>query len=611
MKTREVKYTPLFPPEEGVHCHLLQIGTAKIVINCGIGKELCFKKYDRVKDIINSADCILITSFAQECIGALWMFPNKKIYCSLPTAVFGKMALNSIREYLHTYKGKDIDVSLDITSLKYSQIVRIGGIAFSPHNAGYCIGNSIFKIMWDTHTLLVGFNVNHRRENYINGANFTNYSKIWGLVTNDVYTSMSQASLKARDSTLLDAINSTEGKVVINVPLSRLLELLHIITDIKILIICPFAQAFLERAKGMVEWTAQQSSELLSSSNIGFGMKENIADQKVIILIDENEKHGFLGSILEHLNAPENLYLRIDAKTEFNPDRVNIYKHAVKITENKPNTSTKSFEKLYEYEGLDDCDHWCGSKNAVFYVKKYLNPKDVFPCIRKKRRNNDYGEKIKFVFSSSNAASEKTENEYVVNERIAASLTAKGISLDCGVLDFNLGGCSDVSSLMSGLDEMHLQELLFVPSSASSAVFCKTYFKKAVNIKNIGICSEERCFVLPCGPQKVMISESVMEQESSIIKGKAVKKCLVQKREECIEYVGEGTSVPIGCFQREFFIKSLVDDGFTVKEDKENEIEISEKARIIEKESSICIYTSDDGMLLEIINSLTKHIMLL
>ena len=122
-----VKVIPLINPETYVFCHLIEISTTKIIVNWGINNSFEYEMYDSVKDIINSADCIIVTSFHLSHIGAIGLFPDKPVYCSIPTAILGRIQLEEFAETIKL-KNKQILFYLKPIQIQFSQPFKVKNV---------------------------------------------------------------------------------------------------------------------------------------------------------------------------------------------------------------------------------------------------------------------------------------------------------------------------------------------------------------------------------------------------------------------------------------------------------------------------------------------------
>jgi len=237
-----ISLTPLIDTKTGIFCHLLEIYEVKIIIDCGIGQDFDYSIYESVQETINDSHCILLTSFDMKHMGAVGLFPNVPVYCSIPTAVLGRIVLDSYRVYLEDRKNRaqageriDLDGSkshlkagkssknsenfskvLNIFNpkqIKFSQPFKIKDVEISCYNAGYILGNSAFKITTDLQSITVCYNFNHRKENLLNGIDTCTIASTSIFITNSEYVNVRACTIKARDQSIVDNVKRGCSKI--------------------------------------------------------------------------------------------------------------------------------------------------------------------------------------------------------------------------------------------------------------------------------------------------------------------------------------------------------------------------------------------------------------
>lgn len=236
-----ISLTPLIDTKTGIFCHLLEIYEIKIIIDCGIGLDFDYSIYESVQEIINNSHCILLTSFDMKHMGAVGLFPSVPVYCSIPTAVLGRIVLDSYRVYLEDRKNRtQADERIDLEGskshlkpgkisknsenfckilnifnpkqIKFSQPFKIKDVEISCYNAGYILGNSAFKITTDLQSITVCYNFNHRKENLLNGIDTCTIASTSIFITNSKYVNIRAFTIKARDQNIIDCVKSGYSK---------------------------------------------------------------------------------------------------------------------------------------------------------------------------------------------------------------------------------------------------------------------------------------------------------------------------------------------------------------------------------------------------------------
>lgn len=601
-----IRLKPLIETRGGVFCHLLEIGATKIIIDCGMGEDFDYSIYEPCADIIRAADCILITSFDIRHIGALGYFPETPVYCSVPTAILGQITLDDLAYKFKSFYNKEIFPEIKPTQIKFSQPFKINDLEICAYNGGYCVGNSVFKISFDLQSVIVGYNINQRKENYLDG--FTNdmlFSPV-AFITNSAYSTVSPYTLKSRDETLLKEIKGCAGKVIISVRFTRMVEILCIISKESIIVVSKYGKNFVDRLKSMIEWAGSKAGDLFSEINITFGKITDIRDHSVVIVINEGFEHGVLGTVLDRYNSRENMLLLIDRKAEeFRPERLNVYEF--KYTIKEKDLSLDTVEEVTESESLDEDStvHWSKYKKT-FFVDKF-DRRNLFPHMPRKVYNTDYGEIFKFNFEKKveNPIKEYQNND--VEEIETAVLVKTGIQPLFAVRGLFMPGISDFQSSKTVIESLSPQKIAIVNDRNENALFYCASADNGSSKSETILCTSEVGLGSASCITKVSVSEQISKLNFKKIGGKRVSKFLAAKTENLMDIAGDYGPILVGSLSLLKLRKALIEAGFLV-EVEENVLVVGNKLRVTFDGDRISIETKENNLLMGVRNVIYKYV---
>lgn len=592
---------PLIDTKTGIFCHLLQVGSTRIVIDCGISSDFDYSIYDGVKDIISSADCILLTSFDLSHMGAVGLFKDSRILCTIPTAVLGKILLDE----LHHMLGNKVLNTFSPRQIKFSQPFRINDVDISSFNAGYIVGNAIYRIVRDLESIAICYNFNHRKESFLDGLSHTNIENSTIFMTNTKYLSVPAHSLKSRDEEILDIVSNCQGKVIFSVSYQRLLELMCILNKHKMTLVSKNGQVFMDRIRSMVVWAGSKAAETVPNLDITFCKVDDLTHQKIIILVNEFYNDGYLGAVIQKFNQKQNMLVLVDQNIEdldFTQVKIYEYSYTVKTSELE---ITEPIVKDDEDE--DENEHWSNEKKT-FFVKKLLVWRDLFPRIKRRRQNNEYGEPVVFKFEKKVEESEigvsvKPDVEEVEERKLVGT----GILPELYVVSVQLHGISDYTSYKTICEGTNSKMYVIADDSKENAQFLFSYFKTCrLNVESY-IADSQTSFSMAKPAQKIIIAENVMNLDFQNLGDKSLAHFRAERKEAVLDYAGMCNPVVFGSFDFKAIKMLLIESGFQI-ESKDKIITINNEMKIIVNKNGVSIETSQNDLLVAVRSVLYQQV---
>lgn len=600
MSQNKIRLRPLIPTSTGIFCHLLTIDETKIVINCGIDKNFDFNIYDNVKNIIETADCILLTSFELSCIGAIGLFKESVIYCSIPTAILGKIILEEANHIL----GSKFLTNFIPRQVKYSQPFKINDVDIVSFNTGYVVGNSSFRITHGSESISVCYNFNHRKENFLDGLMTSAIENTDIVITNTIYVHTPTHNIKSRNDILQQIISNTSGSVVIAVNYSRFFEILACLYNFKITVVSKNSKMLVERVKSMVEWAGSKATEIIPLFDVEYCKVSEIEDQKLIIVVDDFSNDGYLGSVLEKLNSENNSIVAVyPKKIEF--DKLKIYGFSYTKIEDVEDVITVEIDSEESDENRKY--HWSKEKKT-FFVNGQLKTKDYFPFIKRRRQNNEYGEKVNFEFSKKVEEVELKPGKVVSEEEIEELFLVKtGLQPNLKVYEIECHGNSDLNSARTVLESLQPSKIIFTNDSVEDSLFLSSYFLFNENSIQSYVCDKEIFFNSLGRIQKALVSEKAMELNKKKLADKNVICFKAIKNDNLIDCIGPSNPIVIGKINSEIIRKSLIELGFQV-ETSEDKLIVNEALEIKFEENNLSVFSSENNLLVSVREVLYKYI---
>ncbi|KMV66092.1 beta-CASP domain-containing protein [Encephalitozoon cuniculi EcunIII-L] len=517
MSSSFVSLTPLIKTETGVYCHMLEIDNTKILVNCGAPYAMDMSMYTPVLPQILSCDAILLTSFNINCIGGLpYVLRNNyynKVFSSVPIKVLGKICLD---EHL---RGMGLESSVDtgcferISEIKYSQPTAVNNVEICAYNSGNSIGGCLYKISKGPERIIVGFNVNHRKENHLDGMSFSGIGDCSLCVFNGNHVLAENISIAKRDDVFRDMVGGaldSGRKVVLPVKYSRFLEVALILNGLmaqrngKIACLSYFGQRFVERAKSMIEWAGEKVSSMFSEEKVNPFEFERIEFMKyyqdvsrfdVVVVVDECVHGAMLTTILHEFNDEDNVILLIDPRMdeilrrESGAMKWYNFRLVEKASEKKGMDGDEVLEDSVgdgsDVEGVET--HWSEVRHEIWCEDE----DEVFPSVARRRAYDDYGEYmdrslfVKEILPVEEVSEEEIEEETTIEER---EVGGEGITLRYRVEKVDLVGISDLSSCKMIIETLSPRKLVCVGEDGDTERFFYHTFKYLPCFEDVYMC---------------------------------------------------------------------------------------------------------------------------
>lgn len=605
MAQSKISINPLIDTKTGIFCHLLRIDSVSIIIDCGINQDFDYSLYYPIMDIIKNAECILLTSFDLQHMGAIGLFKDSQIFCTIPTAVLGKLVLDELNHVL----GDRVINFFSPKQIKFSQPFKIKDIEITTYNAGFIIGNSIFKINKDLESVIVSYNFNHRKENFLDGFSYLNIENSSIFLTNTSYISVPAYSLKSRDDKIHSLISNCKGTVIFVISYQRLLELLCILGKYNLTIVSKNAKVFLDRIKSMAEWCGSKSIDIIPFLNINFSKVNDLSDQKIVVLVNEYYNEGYIGAVINKFNNENNMLVFVDQLdsniSNINFKNIKIYEYCYK--EKQPTIITEEIEVQENEDEDNEISHWSKEK-STFFVTGTLERKDCFPYIKRRRQNNEYGEEVRFKFEKKVEETEiKAPTNIEVEELEEKRLVSVGINPLISVSNIVLYGISDYLSFKTTCEGSNCKSLVIAEDSSDNAKFLSSYFNFCrFSIKSY-ILNNIVSFIPSDLAKKIIMSENVMNQEFYRLCDKSLAHFKARREDDQLEFIGSVDPVLFGNINIENVAKSLIENGFHVKSQKDVLL-VNNEMKIEFLTNKFILSTSKNSLLIAIREILSKYV---
>ncbi|OQS54571.1 cft2 [Ecytonucleospora hepatopenaei] len=468
--------------KENISCSLLVLKTEKyttnIIINIGIESDFNYKVYDDMtRQTICNSDCILLTSFEEKNFGAIGLFPDKKMYCTAPTATIGKLLLDEAHEKSLTLKriSKDENFCINIVKkdvnlsiLKYDQPFFINDIKIVGHNCGNTLGSTVYSLYVGGQEIGVGYDLNIKKDNFLDGFNY--FSRINTFITNDNYCLKVEEKNADKNDFMQKFIKKVGKNIVFVASFSRLIELLLTIREN----VCVVTNInFIDRIKSMIEWAGTSGVEILDM-NFLFS-KPGSRFKKCVIVLSDYLNYIYLGFVLKQLPDYELIFLNKGITKDvldvydFNYKEINETKKKI----DEKNETIEIDEKKETKEKLDT--FFIKNSSCRRFEKKLRFFADCeFGKVFDINMNNF---KIKKEEQQNIAVPENTiiKEDFIFSEQI--KIKNKNY---CSFL-----GISTVIDLRSLLEELEVSNLLLVCENTINFQLMKTFVNKKIEKMNI------------------------------------------------------------------------------------------------------------------------------
>lgn len=330
--------------ESGVYCQLLEIDSYKILVNCGADKSLNVEYLNELEEILPSIDCVLISHAELKYFGALFELSKKtsaKIMMTLPTknfteVIFREILTNNKIAGDQKHSEEDLQELYDkVTVIKYSQSVEIGSIKIVAQNSGHTLGGAIWQIQKDVDVITIAMDINHRKENHIDGFNMSNMKNSLLFLTNCDFVGEVPSSRKANEKTFHEILGEYSGKKIIFVcNTMRSLEICCVLNDYLRenrlsgkSAFCSFqSKKIHELLRGFLEWTGDialkkfttEKNNPFQFNRIKFCEQFNEIPEsaEIFILPDDDLNSNFKNKLIHEHNESENLVVFFDEEIE-------------------------------------------------------------------------------------------------------------------------------------------------------------------------------------------------------------------------------------------------------------------------------------------------------
>lgn len=605
-----IRIRPLVDTTLGIYCHLLEVESTKIVINCGIDSRFNYSIYDGVLDTIRSADCIIITSFELAFFGAVGLFSGMKIYCSSPTALLGSIVLGEMKHKMESFYSRTVLSKFDPVRVKYAQPFIVNGIEICAYNAGYCIGNSVYRILVRLESILVGFNVNHKKENYLNGLARDIGGDVSTIITNSVYSAVPAYTVRNRDSGLLELIRGCPGRVLISVRYTRLIELLTVVESERPIIIAKNGKLFIDRIRSMIEWASIRAPDIFTEFRCTFGNVNEIGKQKVIIVVNEEFEDGIFGTVLDQFNSAQNTLLLIDQdRTKLDFSRLNAYKFEYVLQKIEQTRGKEASQVDYMDTDEHDADkHWTTAGTSIF-IEKYHNGY-MFPQHPRRTYNNDYGETVEYNFEQRTEEETdrlKDEIESDVIEVENKELVRQSIEPVCAILSFNFHGISDFVSSKTVIESFTPKQIVLANNGVEQSLFFASALRLSNRPHTVCLCDRKLVLRTQNNSTKVKITEDITSLKFRKINSCKISKSILRRTHTHLFAAGNYPPLLVGSVSLPILRRALAEAGFQVSQ-RANGLLVNNDLSISIEQDTICIHSGESILLAAIRNILYSYV---
>jgi len=603
MGENKMAIKPLIDTKTGIFCHLLQVGATRIIIDCGIGNDFDYSVYDSIREIVSRADCILLTSFNLQHMGAVGLFKDSRVFCTIPTAVLGKIMLDE----LHGTLGTKVLNTFSPKQIKFSQPFKINDVEITSFNAGYIVGNAIYRIVRNLESVVVCYNFNHRKENFLDGFSHANVENSSIFMTNTRYLSVPSHSLRSRDESIQEIVSKCPGKVIFSVSCQRLVELMCILHNHKMALVSRSGRVFMDRIKSMVEWAGSKAVEIVPQLDVAFHKVEELSNQRIIILVNETHNEGYLGAVVQRFNQQQNTLVLVDQEVaSINFAEIKIYEYTYHVKEAVPEVE-EAVVKIDEDEDDDEDEHWSKEK-ATFFVRGPLGRKDLFPHTKRRRQNNEYGEPVTFRFEKKAEVTEiKASAEPEVEEIEEKVLVGTGVVPELNIMSISLYGISDYTSYKTICEGSNSKMYVIAEDNRDNAQFLCSYFNTCRLDVESYIADTHTSFSIAKPAEKVTVTENVMNLDLHRIGDKSLAHFRAVRTGDVVDYVGGCRPLAFGNFDFKMIKRLLIEGGFQIESDDET-IVINNEMRIRFEPNGVLIETSESDLLVAVRSVLYRQV---
>ncbi|KAM0672456.1 beta-CASP domain-containing protein [Ordospora colligata] len=599
MSSSFVSLTPLIRTDLGVYCHLLEIDNTKILINCGAPKTMEMAIYESLMPRILACDVILLTSFGINCIGGLpHILHNNyynKVISSVPIKVLGKICMEEHVRGMEPPLDIDVECFDRISEIKYLQPTIINGVEICAYNSGNSIGGCLYKISKGAEKIVIGFNVNHRKENHLDGMNISVIGDCGLCVFTGNHVLAENVSVVKRDDVFVRTImNAVENKrrVIIPVRYSRLLEICLVLNEManqkgcKVVCLSYLGNKFIERAKSMVEWAGEKVSSMFSEEKVNPFEFEGIRFVKhyvdlcefdVLIVVDEWVSGCMFTSVLHCFNDKNNVIMVTDPRLkqmlrdECTEAKLYNFRLQQKVKEDlEDNNEEMEVEEQIDEEpeevGVES--HWSETKHEVWCE----SGQECFPSLSRRRAYDDYGEYVdKSMFVKDVAAVEEVQEIFVEEESLNEEReeVCRGLELKYDVACVEMMGVSDLGSCKMVLESLSPRKLVCVGEDSDTERFFYHTFKYMMCFEDVYLCRDKLVLSSNVLMGMVKLSDGFESVKYQKIGTDFVAGFRGIKNGDMIECIGEGPSMMLGHLEMNEMRRMIVERKMRVEQDDE------------------------------------------
>lgn len=508
--------------ETNIYCQLLEIDSYKVILNLGSDVSLDLSYSEELEKILSSVDCILISHAEIKYFGGLLRIHKKykgKIIMTLPIYTFSKIIFEEILQNMEIadikkFTAEDLDsLYSSITIVKYSQPLEIGSLRFSAKNSGHTLGGTLWQIQKDNDIITVALDINHKKENHIDGCNLSNMKKSFLFLTNCDFVGEIPSSRKSKEKEFQDILNDVPtGKVFFICNLMRSLEICCILNEHfeknRLTKKCAFisfqSKKTHETLKGFLEWTGDMALKKFTTEKTNPFKFDNIAfidlfneipkKTKIFIIPDDGSNSVFKNRLIFDNNKKENHVVFFDDNSEeyflqskaiqvpffIMPDKINEnYKETSDIFTVSQNSSNieESVSLINKVEDSKNDDR----KKLVFPLRNQAKPKDLY---------GEFFDRSIIRSQEEDKEIEVVENELIEEKKEIITVSHQKFEAKTATSVMNFNGLIDGNAMKDILESVEIEKMIlfgkdkvFVDFFRDICVFTKC-IKEIVTLEN-------------------------------------------------------------------------------------------------------------------------------
>ncbi|ELA48180.1 hypothetical protein VCUG_00418 [Vavraia culicis subsp. floridensis] len=479
--------------DSNVFSQLLEIDTYKILINIGSDPFLKVDYLAELERIIDDIDCILICHAELKYIGGLPSLGERfkgKLYCSVPVHTLGRLMVSEVNRNMEVFGAKryeedDIEEWFArISVVKYSQPIELGALRLTAHNSGHSLGGCLWQISKDNENVVVAFDINHRKENHVDGLEINNLRKNFIFLMNCEFVGEVPVQRKSRDSEFMSFLAQNHGnKIVILCTFSRYLEICSILDEFlerknkRCTFLSFNSNTLYESFKIMLEWAGDIALKKFTNTKVNPFAFKNIrfkdlyseVDKKtdIFVILDENLCSPFTNRIVYDLNDERNVLVVFNDEHERTITRLD-YMDVPEFKVEKE--SDKQVDKSQRAQHKrNEPNPESVEREKMHIVVRSGGPEDdspTFPVRNKQRPCDSYGEffdKKLFLIKA-----EEKDKEVIVEKpsvkRVQETISMNKLPFSCRIRTkyFNFNGLSDGNSVKTILESLEIEKLILL-----------------------------------------------------------------------------------------------------------------------------------------------------